>query len=82
MQSSLANRVKTTDNGELICNRNYRLDIGDSAVGPVYAVGVSEPSHGLTATLISNMAVRSGEIISDLSNTLSREYAEVHHASL
>lgn len=47
-------------------NRAYALEMeGDSALA-IYAPHMSERQHGLTATLLSNMAIRSGEIVEDI----------------
>lgn len=71
LDESFAKRIQLDEDQEYILDRNYRLNFG-SLPGPlVYSISMSENSHGLTATLISNMAVRAGEIISDINHNLN-----------
>ena len=51
----------TTD----VC-RDYRLVLDAPADAAVYVQGGTEHSHGLTSTLLSNMAVRTGEIVESI----------------
>ncbi|WP_430330887.1 lysine N(6)-hydroxylase/L-ornithine N(5)-oxygenase family protein [Rhodococcus sp. ACT016] len=46
--------------------RDYRLDTGPGVRAGVYLQGGTEKTHGLTASLLSNVAVRSGEILNSI----------------
>lgn len=67
----LASRVLRNTSSQPEFTRSYRLRFSAEPSPPVYAVDMCEPSHGLTATLISNMAVRSGEIVTDIAERLA-----------
>jgi L-ornithine N5-oxygenase len=43
--------------------RDYRLVTRGSTAGSIYLQGGTEHTHGLTSSLLSNIAVRSGEIV-------------------
>ncbi|WP_405526906.1 SidA/IucD/PvdA family monooxygenase [Streptomyces avidinii] len=47
-------------------SRNYRVDLGESAWGAVYLQGVNEETHGIADSLISVLAHRSHDILTDL----------------
>jgi L-ornithine N5-oxygenase len=47
--------------GQLRVERDYRLTTADLPCG-IYLQGGTEHTHGLTASLLSNIAIRSGEI--------------------
>ena len=47
-------------------SRHYRVDLGDSAWGGVYLQGVNERTHGIADSLISVLAHRSQDIVTDL----------------
>ncbi|MDF3281866.1 SidA/IucD/PvdA family monooxygenase [Gordonia sp. N1V] len=53
--------------GRPVLDRSYRLRTDPEVTGAIYVQGNSEHTHGLTATLLSNVAVRSGEIVESLS---------------
>ncbi|MEV6713740.1 SidA/IucD/PvdA family monooxygenase [Lentzea sp. NPDC051208] len=54
--------------GRLVVGRDYRLQT--SLRGGIYLQGGTEHSHGITSSLLSNVAVRSGEILTSvLTNT-------------
>jgi L-ornithine N5-oxygenase len=54
------------DDGRLALHRDYRA-VTDAAVRPrIYVQGASEHSHGIGSTLLSNTAVRAGEILASL----------------
>jgi L-ornithine N5-oxygenase len=54
------------DAGRLRVHRDYRLATSpDLAVG-IYVQGATEHSHGLSSTLLSNIAVRTGEIVASI----------------
>jgi L-ornithine N5-oxygenase len=53
-------------------SRDYRVATSKSTAGGLYIQGNTEHSHGLTSSLLSNIAVRSGEILRSIdSNRLS-----------
>ena len=43
--------------------RDYRLVTREPSAGSIYLQGGTEHTHGLTSSLLSNIAVRSGEIV-------------------
>ena len=59
---NLATQTHTTD---INVNRNYRLDLGP-AKAAVYLQGVNEATHGIADSLISVLAQRSQDILTDL----------------
>ncbi|MGW1196727.1 lysine N(6)-hydroxylase/L-ornithine N(5)-oxygenase family protein [Streptomyces sp. NPDC002536] len=50
------------EHGELVVDRDYRVRTTVPCAGGVYLQGGTEHSHGITSSLLSNSAVRSGEI--------------------
>jgi len=46
--------------------RDYRLDAGPDVRAGIYMQGGTEKTHGLTASLLSNVAVRAGEILNSI----------------
>ncbi|MBP2368862.1 lysine N(6)-hydroxylase/L-ornithine N(5)-oxygenase family protein [Pseudonocardia parietis] len=59
------------EQGRLDVRRDYRLDTGTLTDGSrvragIYLQGPTEHTHGITSTLLSNIAVRSGEIVASL----------------
>lgn len=59
----LASRYEFDAQGRPMATRDYRLVARSDAPGDIYLNGATvEHSHGLGATLLSNVAVRSGEI--------------------
>lgn len=53
----------TDDAGRLKVERDYRVATGPEVLGGVYLCGGTEHSHGITSSLLSNTAVRAGEIL-------------------
>jgi L-ornithine N5-oxygenase len=51
------------DAGRLRVGRDYRVGFGPSVSAGVYLQGATEYAHGISATLLSNTAVRAGEIL-------------------
>ncbi|MFT4127786.1 MAG: SidA/IucD/PvdA family monooxygenase [Gordonia sp. (in: high G+C Gram-positive bacteria)] len=49
--------------GRPVLDRHYRLETDPEITGQIFVQGNSEHTHGLTSTLLSNVAVRSGEIV-------------------
>ncbi|CAM3127259.1 SidA/IucD/PvdA family monooxygenase [Prescottella defluvii] len=66
--------------------RDYRLEAGPGVRGGIYLQGGTEKTHGLTASLLSNVAVRAGEILNsilahrDLGGRLARLSADNPYA--
>lgn len=52
--------------------RDYRLSTTDRIGGGIYLQGPTEHTHGLTSSLLSNVAVRSGEIVDSLAGRAQR----------
>ncbi|MFW0790731.1 lysine N(6)-hydroxylase/L-ornithine N(5)-oxygenase family protein [Gordonia sp. CPCC 205333] len=63
MLGSLSNRCREDQHGRPVLDRQYRLQTDDDVTGQIFVQGNTEHSHGLTSTLLSNLAVRSGEIV-------------------
>ncbi|MGW6929911.1 lysine N(6)-hydroxylase/L-ornithine N(5)-oxygenase family protein [Lentzea sp. NPDC054927] len=51
---------------EINVSRRYRVDLGESAWGAMYLQGVNEETHGIADSLISVIAHRSQDILTDL----------------
>jgi L-ornithine N5-oxygenase len=51
------------DAGRLSIGRDYRLDLTIPSRAGLFLTGGSEHAHGLSSTLLSNVAVRAGEIL-------------------
>ena len=54
--------------GMPVVTRDYRVERKGNHPGSLYLHGGVEHSHGLTSTLLSNIAVRSGEIVESIAN--------------
>ncbi|MDQ3761414.1 MAG: lysine N(6)-hydroxylase/L-ornithine N(5)-oxygenase family protein [Actinomycetota bacterium] len=52
--------------GRLEIGRDYRIATDDTITAGIYVQGATEHSHGLSSTLLSNIAVRAGEIVASL----------------
>jgi L-ornithine N5-oxygenase len=48
--------------------RDYRLRTARDVPGAIYLQGGTEHTHGLSSSLISNIAVRCGEIVESIAN--------------
>jgi len=70
MDEKLRSLLKYNDESQLVHDRNYRL-IFEKRLPPFYSLGTSENTHGISTVLLSNMAIRSGEILADLKQFLS-----------
>ncbi|MFE7131593.1 lysine N(6)-hydroxylase/L-ornithine N(5)-oxygenase family protein [Streptomyces sp. NPDC057638] len=62
----LASSCKQDEHGRLQVMRDYRVAGEESLRCGVYLQGGTEHSHGLSSSLLSNVAVRSGEIVDSL----------------
>ncbi|WP_436497812.1 lysine N(6)-hydroxylase/L-ornithine N(5)-oxygenase family protein [Actinokineospora sp. HUAS TT18] len=68
------------EQGRLSMTRDYRVrTAADIAAGIYVQGGATEHSHGITSSLLSNNAVRSGEILRSI---LRADHPEVHLAEL
>ena len=47
-------------------SRDYRLAVTEDVTGGIYLQGGTEQTHGLTSSLLSNVAVRAGEILASV----------------
>jgi L-ornithine N5-monooxygenase len=52
--------------GRLEVGRDYRIATDDTITAGVYVQGATEHSHGLSSTLLSNTAIRAGEIVASI----------------
>jgi L-ornithine N5-oxygenase len=64
--SDLGRHCLRDDAGRLQVARDYRLMTSPSLPGGIYLQGGTEHSHGLSASLLSNIAIRSGEIVDSI----------------
>ncbi|MCG8915320.1 lysine N(6)-hydroxylase/L-ornithine N(5)-oxygenase family protein [Actinokineospora sp. PR83] len=55
-----------TPEGKAVLGRDYRLETAPGVTAGIYVQGGSEHAHGITVTLLSNTAVRAGEILASL----------------
>ncbi|MEL7485599.1 MAG: SidA/IucD/PvdA family monooxygenase [Pseudomonadota bacterium] len=63
---SLRKRVILDEAGAPCFSREYRLRFEPDAPASIYSYDMCEETHGLSSTLISNMAVRAGEVARDI----------------
>lgn len=63
----LAGRVVRDPAGPRV-RRDYRLEMEGALPGSIYLQGGTEHTHGLSASLLSNTAVRAGEIASSIAD--------------
>jgi L-ornithine N5-oxygenase len=59
----LARVCDVDDKGRPVVDRDYRVTTSGRITGGIYLQGATEHTHGLTSTLLSNLAVRSGELV-------------------
>lgn len=62
----LAAECQIDEQGRPLIDREYRIVTNDVVEGDIYLQGNTEHTHGLTSTLLSNLAVRSGELVNSL----------------
>jgi L-ornithine N5-oxygenase len=62
----VAGRCADDDDGHLALRRDYRVVTDDALRAGIYVQGATEHSHGIGSTLLSNTAVRAGEILASL----------------
>ncbi|MFW0785676.1 SidA/IucD/PvdA family monooxygenase [Gordonia sp. CPCC 206044] len=68
MIGTLADECIEDRHGRPVLDRHYRVETSDTIGGEIFVQGNSEHTHGLTSTLLSNLAVRSGEIVRAISD--------------
>jgi L-ornithine N5-oxygenase len=64
--SGLAGACHRDAAGRLEIRRDYRIATDNTITAGVYVQGATEHSHGLSSTLLSNTAVRAGEIVASI----------------
>ncbi len=74
----LADRCRFAADGTPEVERDYRLRTDADVRGGIYLQGGTEHSHGLTSSLLSNIAVRSGELVASVAENTNRS----DHAAL
>jgi L-ornithine N5-oxygenase len=62
----LAGRCERDEYGRLRVTRDYRVVTDDGVRGGIYLQGGTEHTHGITSSLLSNTAVRVGEILDSI----------------
>jgi L-ornithine N5-monooxygenase len=62
----LGRACRRDDVGRLDVGRDYRVHTSPNFTAGIYVQGATEHTHGLSATLLSNVAVRAGEIVGSL----------------
>lgn len=57
------------ETGRPAVTRDYRLQTANPTAGALYVQGNTEHTHGLTSSLLSNIAIRSGEILESIESS-------------
>ncbi|WP_409180699.1 lysine N(6)-hydroxylase/L-ornithine N(5)-oxygenase family protein [Amycolatopsis sp. VS8301801F10] len=70
--SSMDSSVLRDGTGRYRVERDYRLITDPDLPGGIYLLGGTEHTHGLASSLLSNIAVRSGEIVESVLSRRSR----------
>lgn len=65
------------EDGQPAVSRDYRLVTESPTAGGLYIQGNTEHTHGLTSSLLSNIAVRSGEILHSILESRSAKQLSV-----
>lgn len=63
---NLSGILRRDEDGGFVCNRWYQLATAPNVAAKIFAFGINEMTHGIGDTLLSNMAVRAGEILASL----------------
>jgi L-ornithine N5-oxygenase len=66
MLGELARHCEQDPRGYPVMERDYRVRTSDAVRCGIYLQGGTEHSHGITSSLLSNVAVRAGEILSSV----------------
>lgn len=59
----LAGHCQRDDSGRLVVERDYRIATTPDLQAGIYLQGGTEHTHGITSSLLSNTAIRAGEIL-------------------
>ena len=68
----LAEHCQRDDQGRLRIDRDYRVVMSPEIRCGIYIQGGTEHTHGLSSSLLSNIAVRSGEIANSIARSCAR----------
>lgn len=60
--------LQRNDDGMVRVGRDYRVATTTPVQGGIYLQGGTEHSHGISSSLLSNVAIRSGEIVHSVAN--------------
>lgn len=82
MSEPLRAQVSTDAAGDPVFERDYALATRGQGPNAIYAPHMTESQHGLTATLLSNMAIRSGEIVESIVARLKKSGTAAHQREL
>ncbi|GGM49170.1 lysine/ornithine N-monooxygenase [Longimycelium tulufanense] len=63
---TMAGYCRTDDHGRVRVSRDYRVETTGSVRAGIYLQGPTEHTHGISSTLLSNTAVRVGELVQSL----------------
>ncbi|MET9231141.1 SidA/IucD/PvdA family monooxygenase [Lentzea sp. NPDC003310] len=72
----LADHCERDELGRLKVTRDYRVVTDEALRGGIYLQGGTEHTHGITSSLLSNTAVRAGEILDSVLCRVTRQHAE------
>ncbi|MEU3644503.1 SidA/IucD/PvdA family monooxygenase [Lentzea sp. NPDC034063] len=72
----LAGHCERDERGRLKVTRDYRVVTDDGLRGGIYLQGGTEHTHGITSSLLSNTAVRVGEILDSVLRRVAQQQAE------
>ena len=72
----LADECERDEHGRLKVTRDYRVVTGEGIRGGIYLQGGTEHTHGITSSLLSNTAVRVGEILDSVLRRVQQQVAE------
>ncbi|MGW7531246.1 lysine N(6)-hydroxylase/L-ornithine N(5)-oxygenase family protein [Amycolatopsis sp. NPDC054798] len=77
---SLAAQCRRDGEGRLKVERDYRITTDPAVRGGLYLQGGTEHTHGITSSLLSNTAVRVGEILQSIVDRRAAEADPVEYA--
>ncbi|SFR28334.1 L-ornithine N5-oxygenase [Lentzea waywayandensis] len=72
----LAHHCERDERGRLKVTRDYRVVTDNGLRGGIYLQGGTEHTHGITSSLLSNTAVRVGEILDSVLRRVAQQQAE------
>ncbi|MCX2954039.1 lysine N(6)-hydroxylase/L-ornithine N(5)-oxygenase family protein [Lentzea sp. NEAU-D7] len=72
----LAGHCECDERGRLKVTRDYRVVTDDGLRGGIYLQGGTEHTHGITSSLLSNTAVRVGEILDSVLRRVQQHHTE------